>query len=250
MNSFLQTFSIYVIHALHGYERHEQRIKKVFGQYRLPFEFITQGDVSHFSKLHLEDYLSKELMEYPNKGQVSCTLNHLFAYEAFLKTGKPYALIFENDPFFLRDPVQVLTDLEKEIKSLTPGFLISLENSTLRFPSYSQIRKGKHLYQADTTRMAGAYLIDRSAAEAIIHELRSHKCDAIIDWWLNHLLAKGIFKIYWLHPPLTEQGSHNGLMQGSISSKERSIYRRIKWLIHRCYKTYIRRLFPEKHIIE
>jgi glycosyl transferase family 25 len=98
--------------------------------------------------------------------------------------------------------------------------------------------------------MAGAYLINRKAAAAMLKHLQKVKCNDIIDWWHNSLYQHNVIQIYWLHPPIIEQGSHNGLLQGSISSKSQSLQRRISWYIQRFYKTYIKRLLPEEHIIE
>lgn len=49
--------------------------------------------------------------------------------------------------------------------------------------------------------------------------------------------------------PFVEQGSHNGLLHFTISSKPRSIFRRISWLAQKFYKYYFRRLFTEHDII-
>jgi len=41
----------------------------------------------------------------------------------------------------------------------------------------------------------------------------------------------------------TEQGSHDGLLSATISSKNKSIQHRIAWLAQKYYKTYITRWF-------
>lgn len=65
----------------------------------------------------------------------------------------------------------------------------------------------------------------------------------MIDWWHNDMIERNVIKMYWAHPALTEQGSHNGLLSAVISTKEKSNKRRISWLAQKFYKTYITRWF-------
>lgn len=57
------------------------------------------------------------------------------------------------------DLVGQLVKCTTETSQLLPEFIISLENSTLKFPSHWKIKKGKHLYKADTGCMAVTYPI-------------------------------------------------------------------------------------------
>lgn len=240
---------VYVIHALKGYEYHENRIVELFKKNKIKFEFVTDGDPSHFNKELLEKYFIVDINSKLRKGILSCTLNHILAYERMVVNKNEYAIIFENDPFFLGDFTKKLAKIADEIKGLEKGFIVSLENSTLRFPSFWNTKSEKFLYQAKKGRMAGAYLIDLEGATKILDDLKQNKCAAVIDWWHNDLLERGVVKMYWAHPPLVEQGSHNGHLHSTISSKPSSFGRRIKWLIQKNYKFYFRRLFSEARII-
>ncbi len=239
---------IYVIHAKKGYEKHEQHINELFKRYNLDYKFITDGDPDNFTKELLDKYFVNG--DNFSKGKLSCTLNHILAYEQVVKNRNKYALIFENDPFFLGDFVKKIENIVKEleIKSLN-GFIVSLENTSLRFPSYWLTKPEKVLYQANSGRCAGAYLIDLTAAISLLDELKKNKCQTLIDTWHNILIDNGLIKMYWAHPPLVEQGSHNGLLSSVISSKQKSFSRRIQWLGEKYYKTYIRRIFKESRVI-
>jgi len=181
---------------------------------------------------------------------LSCTLNHIFALEKIVAKELDYALIFENDPFFLGNFVEDVKLIFDEVKSLDKGFMISLENSTLRFPSYWDIKKDQYLYQASTCRMSGSYIIDRKGAIDILQELKVNKCPTVIDGWHDQLILQNVIKMYWVHPPMVEEGSHNGHLNATISTKPRSQYRRFAWIMQKFYKHYIRRLFPNKYIIK
>ncbi len=250
LKSFLQNTEIYVIHAINGYEFHEQHVKNLFSKYNLNFEFVVDGDPSLTNSTILENYFTKELIDKASEGQVSCTLNHILAYKKFIASNKKYAIVFENDPFFLNNFLEKLNKVYQEIEDLEESFIVSLENTTLRFPSFFQLKNKKMLYKATVGRMAGAYIIDATGAERAIKYLNTQKCEDIVDWWHNSLVKSNILKMYWAHPPLTEQGSHNGLMSGTISSKSKSMTRRIRWILRKFYRFYVLRFKKEKRIIE
>ena len=234
---------IYIVHAKEGYEYHEERINKLFTKLGLQFEFVTDGDPANFSDALLNKYFSGDIRQLLSTGVLSCTLNHILSYERMVKNNNRFALVFENDPFFLGDFVSKIEKIAIEAATLEHGFLISLENTTLRFPVFKKIKKGQLLYAADYGRCAGAYLLDLEAAKNILSDLQANKCRQVIDWWHNDLVNRKVIKMYWAHPPITEQGSHNGLLSAGISTKNKSLQRRIAWLAQKYYKTYITRWF-------
>lgn len=241
---------VFVVHALKGYEYHEKRLIDLFDKNGISHEFVTDGDPIYFTNEILEKYFVPGIKSILSTGVLSCTLNHIYCLEKIVERNLDYALIFENDPFFLGNFVEELKKMVSEIENLTNGFMISLENSTLRLPSYWDIKKNKHLYQASTCRMSGSYLIDRKGAINILNELKINKCPTVIDGWHDQLIEQNIIKMFWVHPPLVEEGSHNGHLNATISTKPRSKFRRIAWKAQKFYKLYIRRLFPNKYLIK
>jgi glycosyl transferase, family 25 len=239
---------IFVIHALKGYERHEKRIIELFGKNEMAFEFVTDGDPSHFSDEILNKYFIPEIKTKMSDGVLSCTLNHIYALEKMVEKNLDYALIFENDPCFLGNFTEKLKKLENEIDKLNEGFIVSLENTSLRLPSIWSTKKGKHLYEATTCRQCGAYIIDKKGAINILNDLKVNKCPIVVDWWHDSLIEKSIIKMYWAHPPLVEEGSHNGAMSSTISTKASGNYRKLAWNLQKAYKLSLARLFPNKFL--
>jgi len=229
---------IYVVHAKKSYEIHENHVNTLFKKHGLRHVFMTHGDPSLFTPELLNTYFTPTIKDKLSTGVLSCTLNHILSYEAVVKNNNRYALIFENDPFLIEDFTKEISKIIKEANTLEPGFIVSLENTSLRFPPYKQVNKKQLLYPATQGRCAGAYLIDKLAAEKILLDLQTNKCNEVIDWWHNTLIKNNIIKMYWAYPAINEQGSHNGLLSSTISTKERSRKRRIKWFLQRMYKTY------------
>jgi glycosyl transferase, family 25 len=234
---------IYVVHAAQGYEQHGQRVVELFGKHGLDFEFVSEGTPATFGSGILQKYFTSNIKDTVSIGYISCTLNHILSYEKMVKRNNRYALVFEDDPFFIGDFAKKIQEVAKEADTLPPGFFISLENTTLEFPSTKKLKKGQLLYEANHGRCAGAFLIDQQAAKNILQDLQTNKCGEIIDWWHNTLIRRNVIKMYWAHPPLTEQGSHNGLLSTDMSSKNENTGRRIAWLVQKYYKMYIQRWF-------
>nr|WP_319400470.1 glycosyltransferase family 25 protein [uncultured Carboxylicivirga sp.] len=249
LNNILQE-GVFIVHALNGYRYHEERIKILFKQQGIKYEFVTDGDPSCMNQDVFKSTFDESVLSKFSIGGISCTLNHFYAYKRMLDKGLKYAIVFENDPCFLGDFKNQLAKIFNELEDLESGFIVSLENSTLRFPSVWTTKRNKYLYRANSGRMAGAYIIDAVAAQKIIDDLKLNKCNKIIDIWHNNLIDRGIIKMYWAHPALIEQGSHNGTMSSTISSKKNSLKRKLIWATLKYYKMSIKRLFPEKRIIE
>ncbi len=241
---------IYVIHAKQGYEVHEKRIKTLFQKHNLDYELITDGDPSLFPTLTLTDYFTPESISTMRPGVLSCTLNHIFAYSRIVANKNKFGIVFENDPCFIGNFEKKIARVFKEAELLEPKYIISLENTTQKFPSFWDVKRGKVLYQASRSRCAGAYIIDYAGAKAALENLTQEKCNDVIDWWQNRLIERGVLKMYWAHPVLVEQGSHNGLLSASISTRKSNLRRKIVWNLQKAYKGYIRRLFPRDLIIK
>jgi glycosyl transferase family 25 len=226
---------IYVVHAPKGYERHEKRLYNILGnQYGFDFEFLDKDNDDL-----IPSYFVENIRHIMNRGAIMCTLNHIMFYETIVNRGDKIALVLEDDPYFSKHFLKHLRQIVAEAQTLQPGFFISLENSTLKFPPRKTLKKGQYLYEALYGRCAGAYLIDNTAAKNIIDRLKQHKCDKVIDHWHNDLIDENVFKMYWAHPACVEQGSINGKMSANNSTQRAGIIRRISWIAHKFYKQYI-----------
>jgi glycosyl transferase, family 25 len=214
-------------------------VEDLFSSLGLSFEFVTDGDITGFNAPLLLQYFVKDIQKRVGDGATSCALNHFFCYEKIVKNNDAMALIFEDDLFFLGDFKNQISSILKETSQIEPGFMISLENSTLEFPLRRNLKKGKLLYEATSQRCTGGYLIDLRGATNCLEHTKDVKCDRPIDIWHTSLIHKKILNMYWAHPPLIEQGSHNGLIVSTIGGTGKK-FRRVRWLIEKYYKMYFR----------
>jgi glycosyl transferase family 25 len=183
------------------------------------------------------------------KGVISCTLNHFLIYEKIVENNYRYTLIFEDDVLFLGNFQKKMDRISRELNNLKKGFIVSIENTTLRFPSFWETRKNVFLYEALRGRATCGYIVDYEGAYQMLTDLKSNKCPTQIDAWHNLLAKRNVIKIYWAHPPLVEQGSLNGKFHGPVSSKQQSLIRRFRWVIQKTFKITVSRLFRQKYIL-
>ena len=242
VNSELGIDDVYIVHGITGYEEREKYLNSILRNLDLDFRFVTESTDKDLNERWISQYFTPNVREVLTNGKIFCTLVHILCYEMILKSNKRYAIIFENDVCFLGNFVKDIKNIIQEANSLHSGFLISLENSTLRFPSLKETKKGKFLYPAETGRCAGAYIVDREAVKNMLNSLKTTKCYQEIDWWHNGLINEGIVKMYWAHPPLIEQGSFNGKYTSSIATRADGWIRGFRWKFQKFYKRYVYRL--------
>ena len=239
---------VYIVHGIKGYEERENILKKSLEDLNLTFEFVTESFDEEQNEKWIQEYFVEDIRNYLSKGALYCTLVHILCYRKFLESDNEFAIIFENDVCFLENFVDKAQKVIEEARGINPnGVIVSLENSTLKFPAIKEIKKEKLLYPEEKGRCAGAYLIDRKAAYNILESLKTEKCHTVIDWWHNALIEKRILNMYWAHPPLIEQGSFNGKFTSSISIRDNGTIRGLRWKAQKIYKMYIQRWI--KHYI-
>lgn len=241
---------VYVVHVSTDKQR-EEHMKEELGKFNIPFEFMMKGDKTAITPELVEEYfIGDEMAKEVGTGPQSCSYKHLSIYEKMLEDGVEDALIFEDDIYLSDNFVEVFNKTIDELKALPKEkqdkALINFENSTLQIVHPSKREEGKHLYKSTKSRCAGAYYMNRVLAKEITDYRIAHKCNKIIDWYHNELVATINLQHYWCHPPIVEQGSHNGKIQSLLDDKKFGTFRQITWKLSRWYKHKIRPLLGGK----
>lgn len=231
---------VLVAHVKHGYESRRRSIERQLHGLRMPFEFMLDGDIPDLTPALMARWFAPHLKP---AAMQSCTCKHLLMYERIVAEGWPGALILEDDIVLADSFVQVfratLDELHGSAGSAVATAWVSYENSTLRMPRGSQLRKGVHLYPASRTRCTGAYYVGHQAAQALLRLAETVKVSAGIDIWVDSMaaLAPDDIRILWCHPTVAEQGSMNGLFDSMDPRRRASLWRRVKWNADKLYKT-------------
>jgi len=239
----------YIIHIKNAPERKEHMLKQI-QNLSIPFNFVMEGD---------QDELTPEIMSANFKdnleevsGYASCTYKHFQSFRDMIKNNIPYGLIFENDVFLEKNFETAVFSALKEVKERNIlNFFLSLEDSFLKFVRGSVRKKGQTVYKVAKdeytggvngyiTRACGAFIVDLEAAKSIIKEVDTNKCGNVTDWFYAYLIGDCIIDLYYIHPTVASQGTHNGKMRSLFPwVKHRG---RLSYLVQRAYKRLLWRL--------
>jgi len=221
----MNDIKVFVIHV-RGQKDREDHIRKELGKFNLDFEFILDGNKEDITPEYLDKYFA-DPYKVVTAG-VSCSLKHILAVEAVYERKLKYALIFEDDIFLKPNFIAVFENIMKEVEQLKlSNFIISLENSNHTYVPKKEIIEGQFLYKKPQGRCAGAYIVDYEFAKSFMNSIDTDKCHCIIDWYHNHLSDNDKINIYWSHPHIAEQGSHNGSIQSLLDAKKTGWFRKI-----------------------
>lgn len=200
------------------------------------YSFMHQGDLNALDQQTVQLHFKGETLLFGPA--MSCALKHILVYKELVSDSlNNYCLILEDDVFLEDSFCSEIQQIIREVGERgLHNWIISLEDSNLEYVKKSERRKNIRLYPKDSGRMAGAYLIDKTAAVHLLDEISANKCHLPIDWFHNYCSRKGLIQIYWAHPTIATQGSLNGKLRSTIDEKKTGIIKTIVFSLSRMYK--------------
>lgn len=227
----------YIINVSTNERRRNHMLNLISSNHSLhDYQFIHEGDLDTITPDRLNKHFGGSMTTL--RPAVSCAYKHILAYyEAMGSNPDGYSLILEDDIYLTDDFNTGITNIVNEIKQRKlENFIVSLEESNLRYVKGSEREKDVLLYKKTAGRLAGAYLIDAQSARAMVAEIEQNKCNVPIDWFHNHCSDKGLITIYWAHPTISVQGSINGKIKSIIDDKPVGKIKIAKFNACRLYK--------------
>jgi Glycosyltransferase involved in LPS biosynthesis len=238
MDNSLYNQETLVLHVKEGYAERATHIESMLKKMQIQFKYILDGDKPDLTKEVLDKYFGNggSADMYGKYSRTSCAYKHILAYEYIVNHNIPGALILEDDIILHHDFVDIFNSTMAEVKKLSyANFMISYEDSRLRFVPRSKRTKGIYLYPGNKGRMTGAYYIDQVAAKCILDKIKDEKCIEPIDILHEEFLKKKRLTYFWCQPTIASQGSFTGLFKTSISSKKQKC-EKLQWLFKLHYK--------------
>ncbi len=230
----MKSLKTYIIHVRTAIEREKHMQLQLINR-KLDYRYVLDGDQQDLNPEVLKKYFTGSMQQV--SAMASCAFKHFLAYESILADQIDYALILEDDIYLNRRFDALSEDILTEVTQRgLSNFLISLEDSNLKYVRGSQRKPGQYIYKAKRGRMAGAYLIDKVCAENILVKIQKTKCHLPVDWFHNFCSDHGIIDIYWSHPTVATQGSLNGKIKSMIDKKPGSLFRIASFRVQRVYK--------------
>jgi glycosyl transferase family 25 len=226
-----------ICHVKTGYEDREHHIRKEFGQRGVPVNYFTEWDRSDITDDVRASMLGSDDV---TPSMLSLALKHIGIWREFLKTDKPYCLVFEDDVFLAKDFVAKLNVCLAELGSQNRKAVVYLGNGSNYYIARKNLKKGQTLYPAKHARCADSYLITRPVAEARCRWFDENKIPLPIDHLIEQIDPTLGIEILWFERPIVEQGSENGAFASSVNGKKQPLWvKRLKWN----FKKYRRQYF-------
>lgn len=205
------------------------------------YSFVHEGDLDAITPEMLSCNFGGELNKISSV--VSCAYKHILAYKALVQSAENIALILEDDIYLDSNFCKMISNIVSEIENRQlVNFLISLEDSNLKYIKNSQLQVGTFLYKRLKGRMAGAYIIDKQCAQHMLQEIDRNKCNLPIDWFHNYCSENKLIDIYWSHPAIAIQGSLNGKIGSTIDDKKLGKLRIWGFRFTRFYKKFLHKI--------
>jgi glycosyl transferase family 25 len=236
----------YIIHVKSAKERYNHIIKQI-ANLSIQFDFVLEGDKEDLTTQIIADNF-KDYLAVPC-GAASCAYKHFSVLRDMIQNNIPYGLILEDDILLDKTFEKAVFKALEEIKERKiRKFYLSLEDSLLRFVKGSLRKQAQSVYKItrdeygkdyNTTRCAGAYIIDLQGAKSVIKEIAENKCGLPADIFYEYCVANDIVDLYWLHPTIASQGSQSGSVNSLLADSRRG---RISYFLQKKYKQFLWRL--------
>ena len=202
----------------------------------LPYEFIHSFDVEDLNAINMNRYFKKSLL---SPQQQSCALKHLEALRLIVERKWQHALILEDDAILSPWFVQGLCEALKESTHLDePHVLFIGSGGNLYTPRKFRV-PGRRLYKSDRGRLAEAYVLGIRAARLRIEWIEEHGIPFPIDNLFEQIDRERGISLYWLEPPVVEQGSKNGRFRSVLESSPPNVVQRFIFLFQKLRRKYL-----------
>ena len=226
---------ILVINPRNFVER-RQSIERQLQPLGLPYEYVHAYDICDLTADVRAQYFRNTLL---NSGQQSCALKHLQALRLICERNWPRALVLEDDALLASNFHEALSATLRESARLSdPHVLFVGSGGNQYVPRRLQI-PGQRLYRSTRGRLAEAYVIGSQAARARVEWIEQHGIPLPIDNLFEQIDRARDIAMYWLEPPIVEQGSKNGRFRSVLEPAPPNYIRRVQSILQKVRRKYL-----------
>ena len=204
--------AIFVIHAASLAER-RQLIEAQLTALGLRHEFILDHDIPDIPEpLRLRMFSTASL----SLAQQSCALKHWQAHVLAERRGYARMLVLEDDVILSPDFGAVFQRALAEELAIREPHVTFLGCGGHYYVPRAEIEPGRLLYRRDQGKFADSYIIGLDAVKKRLQWIGEHGIDRPIDHLFEAIDRATDTAMYWLEPPIVEQGSHNGRFRSAL----------------------------------
>lgn len=226
---------ILVINPKNFVERRES-IERQLRPLGFPYEYIHAFDIGDLTA-DVTNLYFRNTMLHP--GQQSCALKHVQALRLICERNWQRALVLEDDAVLADGFSVALNAMWQEAARLPePRVLFIGSGGNQYIPRREQV-KGQRLYRSTRGRLAEAYVIGSQAARLRLDWIELQGISLPIDNLFEQIDREREIAMYWLEPPIVEQGSKNGRFRSVLEPAPPNCIRRIQSVFQKVRRKYL-----------
>ena len=226
--------AIFVVHAAKFVDR-RKLIHDQLDAIGLPFQFVLDFDIPAITDTIRQRFFSKADL---SPAQQSCALKHWHAHQLVVQRKLSRALIFEDDVILAPDFMLVFNRMMREELGVSGPHVTFLGCGGHYYVDPEALRSNQLLYPGSQGKFADSYIVSLEAATRRCDWIAANGIPLPIDHLFEKIDRELATPMFWLEPPIVEQGSHNGTFGSAL---DRSHARWFQALQYRWKKMWRRR---------
>lgn len=202
----------------------------------LAYEFIHTYDADDIDATIIQKYFPNARL---SPGQQSCALKHLQALRLMVERNWQRALVLEDDALLVPQFIPELDAALRESARFDPPYVLFIGSGGNQYTPRRLRVPGQRLYQSDRGRLGEAYVLGIQTARLRIEWIEQHGISFPIDNLFEQIDRERGIAMYWLEPPIVEQGSKNGRFRSVLEPAPPNIVRRVTSVLQKFRRKYL-----------
>ena len=211
-------------------------IKRQLDLVGIPFEFIHVFDADDLTPEVTTRYFQDATL---SAGQQSCALKHVQALRVIVERDWRRALVLEDDAVLAPRFREGLRVALAEAEGVPEPHVLFIGSGGNQYTPRRLRVSGRHLYQRDRGRLGEAYILGSHAARIRVDWIDRNGIPVPIDNLFERIDQECGIGMYWLEPPIVEQGSKNGRFDSVLEPAPPRFVRRITALLQKMRRKYL-----------
>lgn len=204
--------AIFVVHATSFVQR-RRSIENQMEALGLPFEFVLDFDIPAILPATRQRFFRGDGL---SPAQQSCALKHWQAHQWMVERNISRALVLEDDVILSEQFWPSLKALMREELMLADPHVTFLGCGGHYYVPKEDIRPDQRLYPRNQGKFADSYIVSLATAKRRLDWIAANGITLPIDHTFEHIDRTLATPMYWLEPPVVEQGSHNGKFPSAL----------------------------------
>lgn len=202
----------------------------------LAYEFVHTYDASDIDATLTQRHFHNDVLSL---GQQSCALKHLEALRLICERRWERALVLEDDAILGKNFFQGLRSALKESNLFDFPHVLLVGSGGNQYTPRRRRVPGQCLYRADKGRLTEAYVLGSQAARLRVEWIERQGISLPIDNLFDRMDRELNIALYWLEPPIVEQGSKTGRFQSVLEPAPPKFFRRITAALQKIRRKYL-----------